>query len=321
LGSNTAEILNVAGSSPTVEIIANVPWTAGSDQSWLTVSPGSGSGNGILTLTSASQSQTLRTAKVTVSSSGYASQTITVLEITDTTYCTAGSTNASEYISNVAIGSINQASVRGTAGYQDYTWQTTAMQKGVNTTATITVTNPYVSDQILIWIDWNQDGDFDEAGENVYASTGSFASPHTTANFAPPAGAKTGITRMRIRLHNTINGTNATPCGNSGYGEVEDYSLNVINATATPTVLDGGSIRIYPNPTTGKLEISEIESMGNECKVEILNNLGSLIYISVFKNFGNKISLDLSPYTEGLYLIRLSNNEVSYQKKVIKGNR
>ena len=77
-------------------------------------------------------------------------------------------------------------------------------------------------------------------------------------------------------------------------------------------------IKIKPNPTTGKFEISEIETLGNECKVEIIDNLGSLIYISVYKNFGNKISLDLSPYTEGLYLIKLSNNEVSYQKKVIK---
>jgi M6 family metalloprotease-like protein len=319
LSSNTARILNVAGSSATVEIKANVSWTTSSDQSWLKVSPGSGSGNGTLTLTSANQSQTLRTATVTVSSPGYASQTITVSETNGITYCTAGSTATSaEYISNITIGSINQASVRGTAGYQDYTSQITTMQKGVNTSATITVTNPYSTDQVLIWIDWNQDGDFDEAGENVYASTGSFITPHTTANFAPPAGAKTGITSMRIRLHDTDAGPNATSCGNSSYGEVEDYSVNVANATAVPNVSDGGSIRIYPNPTTGKLEISEIESLGNECKVEIINNLGSLIYISVYKNFGNKISLDLSPYTEGLYLIRLSNNEVSYQKKVIK---
>ena len=78
------------------------------------------------------------------------------------------------------------------------------------------------------------------------------------------------------------------------------------------------NIKIYPNPTTDKFEISEIESLGNECKVEIINNLGSLIYVSVYKNFGNKISLDLSPYPVGMYMIKLSNNEVSYQKKVIK---
>lgn len=45
---------------------------------------------------------------------------------------------------------------------------------------------------------------------------------------------------MRIRLHNrSISlGGNDTPCGNSGYGEVEDYSVTVgkvIRTHSTPT--------------------------------------------------------------------------------------
>lgn len=144
-------------------------------------------------------------------------------------YCAAGSPATSyEYISNFAMGSINQTSGRGTNGYENYTSQTTTMQIGVNTTATISVTSPYSTDQVLIWIDWNVDGDFTDAGENVYSSSGSsFTSPHTTANFTAPAGATIGTTRMRIRLHDNAAGPNATSCGDASYGEVEDYTVNI----------------------------------------------------------------------------------------------
>ncbi|MEI6049821.1 MAG: M6 family metalloprotease domain-containing protein [Bacteroidota bacterium] len=149
-------------------------------------------------------------------------------------YCAAGSpATRYEYISNVAIGSINQASGRGTAGYQDFTSQSTTMQIGVNATATITVVSPYSTDQILIWIDWNKDGDFTDLGENVYSSIGTFSSPHTTTNFASPVGATIGTTRMRIRLHDT-DYPNVTPCDDASYGEVEDYAIAVTAAACTP---------------------------------------------------------------------------------------
>jgi hypothetical protein len=150
-------------------------------------------------------------------------------------YCAAGSNSTSyEYISNVLLGTINQTSGNVAGGYQDFTSLSTTLQIGTSYSATITVGNPYTSDQILIWIDWNHDGDFTDADENVYASIGSFSTPHITSGFTPPLGALLGNTRMRIRLHDTGAGPNATPCGNSSYGEVEDYSINVISNTCSP---------------------------------------------------------------------------------------
>ena len=151
-------------------------------------------------------------------------------------YCKAGSlATTEEYISKVEIGSIAQVSGRGIGGYQDYTSQVSTMQIGRNDSVKISVTNPYRTDQILIWIDWNQDNDFADAGENVYSSRVSpFTSPHTSLNFSPPVGATIGTTRMRIRLHDSADRPNTTPCGNSGWGEVEDYGINVIAACIPP---------------------------------------------------------------------------------------
>jgi len=144
-------------------------------------------------------------------------------------YCSAGSPATTyEYISKVTMGTIDQTSVRGANGYQDFTAVSTNINIGVSISAIITVTEAYASDQVKIWVDLNRDGDFEDANESVYSSSGSgFTSPHT-ANFTIPAGTNIGTARLRIRLHDTGNGPNATSCGTASYGEVEDYTLNIL---------------------------------------------------------------------------------------------
>ena len=94
--------------------------------------------------------------------------------------------------------------------------------------------------------------------------------------------------------------------------------INVKNVTSIYDIQANEQIKIYPNPTTGKFVISEIETLGNMFKVDVIDFQGKIIYSSVYSDFGNKISIDLSTYPKGLYLIRLSNNDATYQKKVIK---
>jgi len=236
----------------------------------------------------------------TAASNCYLSPTLTGnATTTGISYCTAGSLRMGEFISNVAIGSINQESGRGTAGYQDYTSQITTMRIGTNVSATISVISPYTStsDQVLIWVDWNKDGDFTDAGENVYASNGSFASPHTTANFAPPVGATIGTTRIRIRLNDTENGSNITPCGDADWGEVEDYTINVTtlpNPPAAPTA----------NPATGIVQTSFTANWNSSAtatgyRLDVATNVGFTAFVSGYndKDVSNVTSFSITSLT------------------------
>ncbi|MCO5267674.1 MAG: GEVED domain-containing protein [Brumimicrobium sp.] len=80
---------------------------------------------------------------------------------------------------------------------------------------------------ISIWIDWDQSGSF-EASEEVFSSnTGTSSSLNSySASITVPSNAILGTTRIRIR-----NYINRTPCDVLSYGEVEDYTLNVILGT------------------------------------------------------------------------------------------
>ncbi|BDX36764.1 hypothetical protein CYCD_01190 [Tenuifilaceae bacterium CYCD] len=70
-----------ANSSSSVDIAANVTWSAISDQSWLTVSPASGTGNATLTFTvAANVTTTPRSAIATISAAGANAQTVIVTQ-------------------------------------------------------------------------------------------------------------------------------------------------------------------------------------------------------------------------------------------------
>ncbi|MCB0520249.1 MAG: hypothetical protein H6577_28315 [Lewinellaceae bacterium] len=153
-----------------------------------------------------------------------------------TGYCAAGATETCcEKISNIEFNTINNPS-SSTAGYEDFTSVSTTVDQGSTHTFTGTITGGAFSDEMIVWIDFNQDMDFEDPGEEVFNSpTG--AGPTYSGDITIPATAMTGSTRMRVRLHSTISGENPndTPCGDSGYGQVEDYTIN-ITTSATPAV-------------------------------------------------------------------------------------
>jgi hypothetical protein len=144
---------------------------------------------------------------------------------TSIVYCNPTSTFCDEFVSNVAVGTINNPSACTAGGYQDYTAITTDVYQGL--TYPIVVSNGvnfYADDQCGIWVDWNQDGDFSDPNEStiVFGSPG--VGPYT-ANIDVPVTANLGSSRLRVRI--TFTGA-VDPCGNTDFGETEDYLFNVL---------------------------------------------------------------------------------------------
>ncbi|MCL4207616.1 MAG: VCBS repeat-containing protein, partial [Pirellulaceae bacterium] len=149
-------------------------------------------------------------------------------------YCQAQGGNSNYGISRVQMGGIDQSA--GTAPYYDFSFQTTDLTPGVGEPLTVTVNNPFWNNQLLVWVDWNDDKDFEDGGEAVYVSTVGEVAEYTPSITAP-VGTAPGAKRMRMRLHMPDNGGNSTPCGSNENGEVQDFTLTVTGDTTAPTVL------------------------------------------------------------------------------------
>lgn len=88
-----------------------------------------------------------------------------------------------------------------------------------------------------IFIDYNQNGVFTDAGEKVWdngptANINCVPASDVAFSFTVPATATPGITRMRIINAETFAGTAITPCLAYFYGETEDYLVNILGPCA-----------------------------------------------------------------------------------------
>ncbi len=141
-------------------------------------------------------------------------------------YCDArGNQPWFEWIDRVTLGSIDNESFKDL--YGDYTSLSTDVEQGETYTIDLNpgLTWPgYQTDLFWrVWIDFNGDADFEDAGELVVeANNGRDA---VTASINVPADAVEGSTRMRVAMRRDQY---PSACGQFDFGEVEDYSVNIL---------------------------------------------------------------------------------------------
>lgn len=161
--------------------------------------------------------------------SGYSNTANATTTVQGITYCSSASTNTNdEYISRVQLNTINNAS--GAQFYSDFTNISTTLSQGNPYTVTVTPTwtGTIYDEAYAVWIDYNKDGDFTDAGELVWSKAPSKDTPNS-GSFTIPTSASLGATRMRVAMqYNAI----PTSCQSFTYGEVEDYTVTIAAAAA-----------------------------------------------------------------------------------------
>lgn len=226
------------------------------------------------------------------------------------TYCSANGNNASEeYISRVQIGSIDKTSTAGSGGYSDFTSESTNLSKGSSTTITVTPTwtGTTYSEAYRVWIDYNQDGDFTDAGEQVWTQSAT-QNATVSGSFTVPSSAANGTTRMRVTMRYN---TSPSACGSFNYGEVEDYTV-VIGGSLTAK--QNNNVTLYPNPARDILNIS-FNTESKEISYSVIDILGKTI-ISISGE--NKSTIDVGHLKQGIYFLKFTDGNNQYTKRFVK---
>ncbi|NVN96042.1 MAG: T9SS type A sorting domain-containing protein [Bacteroidetes bacterium] len=178
-----------------------------------------------------------------------------------------------------------------------------------------------------VWIDYNHDNTF-ETSEKVAGTTGTSmltvgASPSITQSVTIPVTAVTGNTRMRVRIveDDTYNMTTTSelPCNASSsttdvmdWGETEDYTINILAASAVNENANEANFDLFPNPSSG---IFTITSGNNIETIEVYSLCGNIISKQTFS--GIQSTIDLSDLPKGIYFVRVKNALKAVATKII----
>lgn len=272
--------------------------------------------SGLTASTAYSFSVKAKDAANNLSASSNVVNVTTLAGSTTITYCAStSSSTADEKIGRVVLGTINNPST-GTTGYENFTALSTNLTRGTANTITITPswTSTVYSEGYAVWIDYNKNGLFTDAGELVYSkatSTGTTAS----GSFTVPTTATVGTTRMRVSMK--YNGI-PTSCETLSYGQVEDYSVNIVAAAAISTIADTNSneilttVSLYPNPTKDVLNIET--NSATKLNYSVINYLGQVVKTGSIENK----SINVSNLNTGIYILEVNDGQKSVTKKFIK---
>jgi hypothetical protein len=100
------------------------------------------------------------------------------------------------------------------------------------------------------------------------------------------------------------------------------YGRGVFSGTFTNTVLNNDTftknknVSIYPNPVKDNLNIN-IKDFSGEVSIKIIDINGREVFNKNINNFNTSNVLDLSAFSSGIYVLKLSGEGLNYSEKII----
>ena len=149
--------------------------------------------------------------------------------------------------------------------------------------------------------------------DNFIIGEGLGSGTHTgTAQFTIPAEATLGSHYIRFKS-NWNAGVPDDPCEATTYGEIEEYTVNIVESLGISDV-DLLNLRIYPNPVDGN-SVTILSSVSGDKFVEVFDINGrKVISTTIFND-----DLDVSNLVSGFYTTKVTiAGNTSVSKLIVK---
>ena len=183
--------------------------------------------------------------------------------------------------------------VDGTDDEDGVTFQEVELIPG--TTTQIDLTGGAVGGNVSAWIDWNLDGDWTDAGEQIASDVALGPGAVLTLDVPVPVPAAAGPSCARFRI-STATGLAST--GQAMDGEVEDYAVEI--GVEDPVIGAAKEVLDIVDLPGGLFHVTYgmvIENFGNVP----LSEVGALVDLSV--TYGSIASFQVISLTSGTFLV------------------
>ncbi len=214
-------------------------------------------------------------------------------------------------VTKVQFGSINNTSPDASEGYMDFSCtQSSHFYVG---SYPISVTTGTVNSQdIKVWIDFNNDGAFNTTNEQVFTSTNQTIH---TGTITIPGSAPTGIP-LRMRVIADHGGNPIGSCTDPAWGQAEDYTIISDGFTSIPEEIAKPVLKVFPNPTNGVVTIEHTFGDKENLIIFITDILGREVQ-KINLTGTSSLTVDLSSQPKGIYFTELVSGDKRLVKKLI----
>lgn len=125
-----------------------------------------------------------------------------------------------------------------------------------------------------IWIDYNRDGDFDDANELVASQTGATGATFT-GSFTVPGMGDVILGEAKMRIGASLINTPLNPCGPAQVGEYEDYAVTFVTDDQLPVItITGTDVIIEVNGTYTDQGATAFDNIEGDITSEIVMSNG-----------------------------------------------
>jgi hypothetical protein len=215
------------------------------------------------------------------------------------------------------------------------TTDSTTLTRGQTYTVTIThsedaVIFPGARNNIRVWIDYNKNSSWEDAGETVVTAdlkpSGVF-----TATFTVPSNAPLGTTWLRAtaKMSADAGHTLPTSCDVPAdpldyHGEMEDYKVKIVAPTSISETSGDPLAAVFPNPVCNSITVSLKENNHQSLRMELFDITGKMAcrLLDDEEQSAVNYSFKLNDYAipAGIYFLKVSSGTQVTHQKIIKTN-
>jgi len=221
------------------------------------------------------------------------------------------------------LGGILNERIPCTTGYEDFIGFSTDLDRSTpNYTVTVkTLFNNPENEQLSLWIDFNDNGVFDDIERLISNKT--IPTPNTAHSYdlTLPADAPLGQHLLRVRAGDTsFDGELNDPCSVMEYGTTHDYSVKIIDSTLDlgDFLLNEAVLTVVDQENGIFLAFLETD-FDQSLRITVHNVLGQKMIENTVDNNGEGYlyKFDMSYAATGVYLLRIGTRKVGIVKRFI----
>lgn len=256
--------------------------------------------------------------QVIATSNSVTKETTAVITVTNGACASVANTTYETSVTGVELNTISNLNTGKPSGYSDYTSLSTDLNRDSSYDLTVYVnTDGNFQTGTMVWIDWNQNCDFSDPGEEynlgVAQNVANGQPDGSPLTLTVPSDAVLGNTVMRVT---TQYAAFPTSCANGHDAEVEDYTINVLGSLSVDE-FGSESFSVYPNPNNGTFNV-KFNSSTDNMSINVYDIRGRSVYNETLVNASSlNHKIDLGSAQSGIYLLEVSNGKSKQTKKII----